>query len=554
MNRLITAATSRKSEDFARGKGISGAQMMESAGRAVAETVRRNFPASEILVLCGPGNNGGDGYVAARLLRQWGWRTRLVAAAPVESRFCRAPGSRIALKGLAAGQSTDAAAMAQRWHGPILPLDALTRTSMRPPQLVVDALFGAGLRRDISGEYARAIETLISWNIPSLAVDVPSGVDGDSGAIRGTALPARMTVCFFRARPGHYLLPGRALRGKLLLHDIGIPAAALAVADESDNTALNRPCLWRAHMPHPRLESHKYHRGHVLVCGGGLPAFSNSPGSRTALKGLAAGHAGAARLAARAALRCAAGLVTLAGPPEALAAHAAQETSVMLAALENAGELPSLLAERRISALVLGPGNGVGEATRRLVLEALRLPVPLVLDADALTSFAGREAEFFAAIAERPPRPPNAGNAGKDAGGDKGVVLTPHGGEFARLFADCSGEDKLTAARQAAKRSGAIVLFKGADSVVAAPRGRALIADNAPPTLATAGSGDVLAGMIGGLLGAGMPSFEAAACAVWMHGEAARRFGTGLTAEDLPRQLPEVWRNLEENNAGVVER
>ena len=490
MNILLTADETRAAEVFARRKGISGAIMMENAGVSAAEVIRKRFPPGETLVLCGPGNNGGDGFVIARELRRSGWRVRVAHDAK---------------KHLPA----DADAMAQLWKGKNFSLESLD-TLPRRPRLVVDALFGTGLTREIGGVHARTIETITSWQVPVVAVDMPSGIDSNSGAVHGAALKADVTVSFFRGRPGQYLFPGRRFCGEVIVCDIGIPDDALDAMDESCRVFLNRPDAWREHLPRLEETSHKYRRGHVVVRGGGLT------------------HAGASRLAARAALHCGAGMVTLACSPSALLAHASKETSVIVTSVDADG-LESLASERKVRAMVLGPGNGVGEETRKFVLRALRLPIALVLDADALSSFAGCIEKLSDTIAKH----------------NGSVVLTPHSGEFERLFGKI-GSDKLSATRSAAKRIGAVVAHKGADTVVADTDGRAMIADNAPYPLSTAGSGDVLAGMLGGLLATGMPAFYAAGCAVWMHGQTAQSFGRGLTAEDLPPRIAGVWRRLGE--------
>jgi NAD(P)H-hydrate epimerase len=361
--------------------------------------------------------------------------------------------------------------------------------------VVVDALFGAGLSQPFEGPAAGLLEAARQAGLPIVAVDVPSGVHGDTGAVWGAAVPADVTVTFFRRKPGHLLLPGRSLCGTTLLADIGIPDGVL------DGIApaqwLNGPDLWRAAMPSLAPEAHKYDRGHALVVAG-------------------ARMTGAARLAAQAARRVGVGLLTIVAPPEALAVFRASEPGLIVV---GAQDWPALLADPRRNAVLIGPGAGASPATRRRVLEAAAAGKRLVLDADALTAFARDRDRLLAAIGAE-------------------TVLTPHEGEFARLF-DAAGS-KLERARAAARESGAVVVLKGADTVIAAPDGRAAINANAPPTLATAGTGDVLAGIILGLLAQGMPIFEAAAAAVWLHGEAAARFGPGLIAEDLAGRLPEV--------------
>ena len=495
--------------DMARADALAGATipsiaLMERAGEAVARAAARLIRADargRCLVLCGPGNNGGDGFVAARLLANAGYEVAVAAVVPRE-----------ALKG-------DAAAAAARWTGPVSPLEA---AKLEGCELVIDALFGAGLSRDIDGPSRVMIERLNAWSkatsTPVLAVDVPSGIDGASGAVRGIAVEASDTITFFRLKPGHILLPGRLKRGTLALADIGIEAAVL---DEiAPMTHLNVPALWQAALPVPQLAGHKYARGHALVVSGPIA------------------QTGAARLCARGALRAGAGLVTVATPRDALPIHAAALTAIMTRVADDADALRAILEDRRKNAVALGPGLGVGEGTRALVLAALEAPVAeqdappraVVLDADALTSFADAPEQLFAAI----------GRSGIT------VVLTPHEGEFGRLFGRCVDPTaaKPARTRRAAAASGAIVVLKGPDTVVAAPDGHASIAASEAPWLATAGAGDVLGGIIAGLLAQAMPGFDAASAAVWMHADAARRFGPGLISEDLPDLLPSVLKEL----------
>jgi hydroxyethylthiazole kinase-like uncharacterized protein yjeF len=345
-----------------------------------------------------------------------------------------------------------------------------------------------------------------------VAVDLPSGINGTSGAVRGSAVKAAETVTFFRRKPGHLLLPGRLHCGHVRVAD-GIPEAVLARI--APRTFENRPGLWRANLPVPRHEAHKYDRGHAVVVSG--PIWST----------------GAARLAARGALRAGAGLVTIASSRDALAVNAAANLAIMVRQADGAAELASLLADRRMNAVVIGPGVGVGPATRELVGAVLAGSRTAVLDADALTSFADAPQRLVEALRARP---------------DGATILTPHEGEFSRFFGKLDhgfqAVSRLKKARLAAERTGAVIVLKGPDTVVAAPDGRAAIAANAPPWLASAGSGDVLAGMVAGLAAQGMPSFDASAAAVWLHGEAATEVGPGLIAEDLPEALPRVLTRL----------
>jgi len=483
--------------------GVPGFALMEKAGEAVADAaagliLAQSRRTPRVAVLCGPGNNGGDGYVAARYLAKRGFVVT-----------CFALGDQAALK-------ADAADAARAWTGTTHRLPAFAPENF---DLVIDALFGAGLTRVLDGDAAEAVGRLNEWRQASggrvLAVDVPSGLDGASGQVRGLAVEADATVTFFRLKPGHVLMPGRKLCGDLHLAHIGIPDHVLP--NLAGATFLNGPALWSAHLPRLDVEGHKYTRGHVLVVSG--PEF----------------HTGAARLAACAAARAGAGLVTIAGAPAALKDHASHVTAIMLAPMKGTSDLVQLLADARKNALVIGPGLGLGVQAHDLLEAALQdtSARALVVDADALTLMARDMARAASLIQAR---------IGP-------VILTPHEGEFSRLAKplahsfvshSLAPDSKLERARWLAKATGAVVLLKGPDTIVAAPDSRASIATDLPPSLATAGSGDVLAGIISGLLAQGMAAFEAASAAVWLHGQAAARVGRGLTADDLPEALAQV--------------
>jgi NAD(P)H-hydrate epimerase len=514
---LLTNAEMAEADRRAVAAGMPSLTLMENAGRAVADEAMRMLPAGgRTAVLCGPGNNGGDGFVAARYLVARGYDVALGL-----------PGAREALK-------ADAATMAARWSGPVV---ALADVDCRSADLVIDAIYGAGISRPIDGEPAAAIAAANGSGRPILAVDVPSGLDGSTGLVRGeVVIGARRTITFFRRKPGHLLLPGRLHCGEVVVADIGMPPSVLEGCGLTGvplgSVSANAPGLWRDVLPRPAADHHKYSRGHAVVVSG--------PPECT----------GAARLGARGALRMGSGLVTLASSRAAFPVNAAQLTAVMIEPFEVPAGLARVLADRRRNAVLVGPGAGVSSSTAEMVRLALASGAATVLDADALTSFAGEPGgdraivpsfgflgpgargapaapeDLFAAIRSAPLRP---------------VVLTPHEGEYRRLFgAADAGASKLDRARHAAALSGAAIVLKGADTVIAAPDGRAAINENAPPWLATAGSGDVLSGFVTGLLAQGMPTFEAAAAAVWLHGACATAFGSGLIAEDLPEALPRV--------------
>ncbi|MWB77878.1 NAD(P)H-hydrate dehydratase [Pseudooceanicola sp. 216_PA32_1] len=528
MTELMTAAQMRATEEAAIAAGrTTGLALMERAGRAVVAAVFQRWPAlSEgahaALVLCGPGNNGGDGFVIARRLRDLGWAVT------------------VQIFGDAARLPPDARRMHDLWaaSGPVAPLGPCEGGV----DLVVDALFGTGLTRPLPQAVAEAVARPSRGGdqVQRVAVDAPSGLNLDTGAIPGGqgVFLADLTVTFHTAKPGHYLGAGPAVCGQLVCADIGLggsggnlagsPPAAGSLRLAEPVTADTGPGLRvfpGAAIAKLAATGHKYDFGHAVVLAGGV------------------GRGGAGRLAARAALRAGAGLVTMLCPPAALQENAARMDAVMLRACRDA-EAFEALVDDRVTALCLGPGLGVGERTRSLVAavcarragaRAGRDPA-VVLDADALTSFAPAPDALFALLHPR-------------------CILTPHEGEFGRLFPDLAlsaraGMSKVEAVRHAAARAGCVVLLKGADTVIARPDGaaslHAAVYDRAVPWLATAGAGDVLAGLIAGLAApASAPELICVAeAAAWLHVEAARAFGPGLIAEDLPDMLPEVFRRV----------
>ena len=439
---ILTPAEMYRADALAHASGISEQTLIERAGRAVAEEIVRRFGARRTVVLAGPGNNGKDGLVAARCLKDWGW--------------------------------------------PVTVTDDLKGAG-----LIIDALFGAGLNRDFPADVAARVRAA---GVPVVSIDVPSGLDGLTGQPRGAAIRADLTVTFFRKKPAHLLYPGRAFCGEIVVADIGIPESVLdGIAPKLHENA--RPVV-----PQPRADAHKFMRGHAVVWSG--PRFNT----------------GAARLTAQAAARAGAGLVTMAGERDALDVHASHVSSVMLKPISSQEELRMLLADNRITAICIGPAAGLGELTRKTVLRVLKSASAVVLDADAFTVFADDPMNLFDALKAR----------------TAATVLTPHEGEFQRLFGFLSLDpaNKVARARGAAAASGAIMLYKGPDTVIAHPDGRCVINGNGSSTLAVAGSGDVLAGVITGLLAQGMGGFEAACAGAWLHADAGNRCDRPV-AEDL---------------------
>ena len=461
---------------------MSSERLMEAAGGAVVAEIQRNWTSRPVLVVCGPGNNGGDGFVIARMLKHAGWPVTVTLL-----------GDKNALRG-------DARLNADRWDGEILPLSV---GALDGAALYVDALFGAGLARPLEGVALAVISALAKSDIPCIAVDVPSGVHGDTGMVLGNAVTADLTVTFFRRKPGHLLMPGRARSGRIVVANIGISEQLLDTI--KPKLSANVVDLWLQKFPWPRAEDHKYTRGHAVIAGG--PTM-----------------AGAGRLASWAARRIGAGLVTVAGSPEVLPQYMVDAPGLLTLPFRTAEEFSQILSDPRKNAVLIGPGSGASRTTHDIVLSAAQAQKSLVVDADGLTAFRETPSELF------------------DVLGETNAVLTPHEGEFSRLF-KMTG-DKLARARRAAEMANAVVLLKGADTVIAAPNGLAAINTNAPPSLATAGSGDVLAGCIVGLMAQGMPPFEAACAATWLCGEIATIFGPGLLAEDICQGIPAALTRL----------
>lgn len=534
MTELLTAAQMRAIEQAAIESGdVTGLELMERAGRGVVEAILEEWPSMALtsqraVVLCGPGNNGGDGFVVARLLKQRGWEVEVFLYGDEEKLPVDAKVNCLLWRELGEVQATD---------------EIVDKVYLleRKPSLFIDALFGTGLTRPIPADVNSFMEFSEHWQFEdwfkgAVSIDIPSGVCSDSGFWLGSAVIASLTVSFHRAKIGHYLssysdssysdkkIGGAVLSGKLNVVDIGLTKGA---PNATKRTKITTNRSTRYGLSKPR--GHKYSNGHALILSG--------PSGKT----------GAARLAARAALRIGAGVVTVACPPDALAENAAQLNAIMLTRVADSTALAAVLQGARINALCLGPALGLGEEQAALVRETLtvrgdRTPYgsrKIVLDADALTLLS-RDGELFGMLHEN-------------------CVLTPHAGEFARLFPDIAAKlaepaikgpaySKVDATRDAAKRAGCVVLYKGADTVIADASGRAAINsahyERSAPWLATAGSGDVLAGFITGLLARGFTPMQAAETGAWLHVECALKFGAGLIAEDIAEQLPKVFSDL----------
>jgi hydroxyethylthiazole kinase-like uncharacterized protein yjeF len=479
---LLTGAQMRAAEQVAFARGLPSFEAMRRAGVAVADAVIARWPVAgigEVHVLCGPGNNGGDGFVTAATLRAAGYQVR-VHAVRGKSEY-----------------SGDAARAAGLWHGDALKPNATVLQALDRSAIVVDALFGIGLDRALEGETAALIEAVNRSTATVVAVDIASGVHADDGRIMGAAIEADLTVTFNWRKLGHVLQPGAALCGEVAVADVGFNAADLAAARPA--CWLNQPALWASHYPQPKPTHHKYQRGHAVIAGGAIMT-------------------GAARLAARAARRVGIGLLTLAVPPEAWPVYAADQPGALVRKTSDLASFAGIAGDERITSILIGSGLEPDGATAELVRTGTDLSRPTVIDGGGLTVLA---------------------DSSELVQGRPDIVLTPHEGEFGRLFPDLvARSSKVERALEAARRTACTIVLKGSDTVVAAPDGGCIVSAGAPPTLATAGSGDVLAGVITGLLGLQVPPFQAAAMGVWLHGEAAEGIGIGLIAEDLPDRLP----------------
>ncbi|MEJ2125807.1 MAG: NAD(P)H-hydrate dehydratase [Alphaproteobacteria bacterium] len=491
MLELLTAEEMSRAERLAIDGGVPTLKLMENAGLGVAEEVVRRFPrGSKVVVLCGPGNNGGDGFVAARSLRERGYQVRLALLGKVED------------------ISRDAKEMARRWDETI---ESMTPACINGAEVLVDAIWGSGLKGPVDGIPAQIIDTATQREIPVVAVDMPTGLDMTHGTMKGPAFKAVATVTFFRRKTGQLLLPGKHYCGDVRTVDIGIPTSVLG--EVAPQTFLNEPEFWLSYFPRLKSDGHKYDRGHAVVVSGPMEST------------------GAARLAARASLRVGAGLTTVATSKAAFYINAAQLTAIQIAAFDGPPDLADFLHnDPRLNAVLIGPGAGASPETREMVAAVLSSEATVVIDADGLTAFQEAPHELFGLIKQRPAP----------------TILTPHHGEFERLFPElANAESKLLQTRRASEMSGGVVVFKGPDTIIAAPDGLAAVTESAPPWLATAGTGDVLSGLINGLSAQGMAALDAAVAGVWVHGELARAFGPGMISEDMAELLPALLQRLD---------
>lgn len=484
MFEVLTAEEMKQADAAAIAGGTPGIRLMEQAGAAVARQIQDRFQPVPALVLCGPGNNGGDGFIAAAQLKKAGWQVRVACLV-----------KKTELKG-------DAALACKQWDGDIESLNS--NLSLKDTGLVVVAIFGTGLARALDPELITLFDKIRAKKIPVTAVDLPTGLDATTGAISPGTLPADLTVTFTRKKLAHVLLPGKTICGRVHVAIIGITDQT--VAGLKTSVFENDPALWLKDFPIPRMESHKYDRGHAVIYGGEI-------------------RTGAACLAAAAAQKIGAGLVTIASRHPSLHTYQLYRASIMVDAWHEREEFKALLRDERRNVALAGPGAGADDNLRESVEDILGFNKSAVFDADVFTLFKDNPKEFFAKLSPAK------------------HVLTPHEGEFSRIFGHIEGH-KTERVRKAAKLANAVILLKGSDTIIAAPDGTAVINTNAPSTLATAGSGDVLAGLIAGLMAQGMPPFMAACAAVWLHGETARGYGLGLTAEDIINQLPQSLNRL----------
>ncbi len=476
---VLRTSEVRDLESQAVQEGTPVKALMERASAVIVEEILAHFSIRPTLVLCGPGNNGGDAYGVAVKLLEIGWPVEVMTVLPANSKT-----------------SNEAAYFKEKYKKKPLSPD----TSLDAFELIIDGIFGTGLKKDLSADLQVLIHKINLLSLPVISVDIPTGIDSDTGEIRGASLHAKMTVTFNYRKPGHLLYPGKLSCGEVILKDIGLGKA------RSPMIFVNHPELWFDDFPIPGPLDHKYHRGHALLFGG--EEFT-----------------GATQLAALAARRAGAGLVSIACTERTHPIYALSTPGTITSVIRSFEEWEALLKDERKNALLLGPGLTPSPETKKTVLAALKTKRRIVLDAGALKAFLPDDVNaLFSALHDQ-------------------VVLTPHEGEFKEIFGTLSGS-KIERALEAANKSGGLIYLKGADSVMATPQCHVLLQDNAPPWLSTAGTGDVLAGLILAFLAQGASPLHACGMASWIHGESAHHAGFGMIAEDLLDHLQNALQGI----------
>ena len=499
--KLFTSETSYKLDDICKSRGLSFSELMENAGKKSSEVIHeviipdlKNFN-GKILVLCGPGNNGGDGMVVAKYLEYQGYDVDVSFPLGKVNQL-----SKVVL---------------QKFKNLNKDFKKFNHNNIRNYSLVIDAIFGVGLNRKLNKKAVSVFNKINSHSKCIVSLDIASGVDANNGCLLPVALKADYTLTFVAPKVGQYLLPGKENTGKIYVLSIGERFKEIKQATKNNAIFLNSPNLWKKNYKWPTLKDHKYKRGHTLVRSGKVSST------------------GASRLASISALRVGSGAVTLASDKEALIVNASNLTSVMVNVISSHDEFLLFAKNRKINSLIIGPGLGQSDTTKELVLKSINSNISLVLDADAMSSFKGSPQDLIHCLKKRRKK--------------NNIILTPHEGEFERVF-KYKNLNKIEKTQKASKETNTTILLKGNDSIVSSPKGKVSVSEKSSVFLATAGSGDILAGLCGGLLAQGMKSFEAASAAVWIHNQIGLLSGPGLIADDMEKILlkflPKILRNL----------
>ncbi|MDX1950377.1 MAG: NAD(P)H-hydrate dehydratase [Rickettsiales bacterium] len=500
MKKIFSAENTKKADSEAERFGISNFTLMCNAGEKSADLVDKILDYKKkgdaVYILCGVGNNGGDGYITARILKERGYDIRLSNIGDLRKV------SELTLQAMDFAVSSG------------IEIEEFDEDYLEQADLIIDAIFGIGLKRDITGDIAEIIEKInYAKNSQKnkflvFSLDVPSGVCSNTGEVRNIAIQADYTISYQTPKIGCYLLPAKNYVGKIEVADIGIPDEAFS--EIYNPYFINSTDLWLDKFPFPKLESHKYHKGHIVI-DGGEEDFT-----------------GASRMASIASMRVGAGLATICADEKSLPIYATSMLSVMVKRLKEIEDLEKYIKLKKVNSAVLGCGSGFDILAPLRVYHCLEEKLACVIDADVFSIFQEKPKEFIKALKK-----------------NKKSVLTPHEGEFKRVF-NVDGS-KIERASKAAKLCDNVIVLKGNDTIIASPDGRIAVNNNAPTWLATAGSGDVLAGIIGGLLAQNMPSFEAACAGVWIHSECANILGQGLISEDLIDAIPLVLQSLSQD-------